>query len=104
MKGESGKKILTTLPTLTVAHRVLTFDAQALENGFVHRTWATQPSNDHFTVERSRDAVAFEAIGIVDGAGYAGTSPKYAFDDPNPYDGTGCVRPTSTARCLFKLR
>lgn len=79
----------TPLPIELVA-----FEAQALDNSYIHCTWATgsERDNDFFTVERSRDAISFEPVGTVAGAGNSNTVLHYTFDDPAPYTGTSYYR------------
>ncbi len=73
---------------------LLHFGAQAMEDRYVHCTWttATEINNDFFTVERSRDAIHFEAVGDVPGAGNSTTTLHYAFDDMQPHRGLSYYR------------
>lgn len=72
---------------------LLFFDAR-LEGDAVQCTWSTasEQNNDHFTVERSRDGSAFDAIGQVDGTGDSQQTLEYAFPDPAPYEGLSFYR------------
>ncbi len=73
---------------------LLEFDARPTVHGEVACTWITvsERDNDHFTVERSRDAVVFEEIGRVPGAGTSMITLHYAFDDERPYPGVSYYR------------
>lgn len=80
---------LTPLP-ITLLH----FAAEARDNAFVHCSWATANEQDNafFTVERSRDGVAFEDVGAMPGAGTSFTTLHYALDDLRPYTGLSYYR------------
>ncbi|HPF66261.1 MAG TPA: T9SS type A sorting domain-containing protein [Flavobacteriales bacterium] len=74
-------------------------------------TTASEENNDHFTVERSRDAQTWEPIGVVDGAGTSVGLLEYSFMDESPlaqgyyrlaqtdFDGTTHYHPTISAGC-----
>lgn len=74
-------------------------------------TTATEEDNDFFTVERSRDAAQWEAIGTVQGAGTSLGAIDYLFVDEAPlgmayyrlrqtdFDGTMTTHPTVAAGC-----
>jgi hypothetical protein len=42
---------------------------------------ASELNNDYFTIERSKDAVNFESIGIIYGAGTSNHTNQYTFED-----------------------
>jgi PKD repeat protein len=69
------------------------FEARPTDHA-VHCAWSTasELNNDRFEVERSRDGVAFELVGIVPGAGNSTTTLNYALDDPRPYQGLSYYR------------
>lgn len=72
---------------------LLTFDAQP--KGTVIKTdWitASEKNNDYFTVERSRDALMFEPVGNIDGAGNSSILRFYSFDDERPHIGLSYYR------------
>lgn len=73
---------------------LLHFDAHAVGNRYVHCTWATasELNNNFFTVERSRDAMHFEDVGHVPGAGTSHAMLHYALDDMAPYMGQSYYR------------
>ena len=67
----------------------MSFEAQA--NGFtVDLNWqtASQTDNDYFTVERSADAINWEAVTQVEGAGTSLILMSYSAVDLTPYTGT----------------
>lgn len=53
---------------------------------------ATEINNDYFTVERSPDALNYQAIGIVNGSGNSSTIKNYSFVDSDPLSGTSYYR------------
>jgi hypothetical protein len=68
----------------------LNFDAQfnnATSNVDVSWTTASEINNDYFEVMRSVDAVNFEVVGTVDGAGNSSLVKDYTFVDANPLSG-----------------
>lgn len=79
----------TTLPVTWLG-----LNARVVDDTWVDLDWSTasERNNDHFTVQRSRTAVDFEAIGTVPGAGDSQTLITYRFKDPNPYPGLSYYR------------
>jgi hypothetical protein len=59
-----------------------------------HLKWSTasEINNDYFTIERSIDAISYELLGKVDGAGNSVQTLNYSFVDPTPIEGTGYYR------------
>lgn len=53
---------------------------------------ASEKNSRSFTVERSKDAVNFEFLTKVDGAGNSDVNKKYKVTDSEPYDGTSYYR------------
>jgi hypothetical protein len=74
---------------------LLSFDAKA-EDKLVLVNWqtATETNNDYFIIERSKDGITSERIGIVQGAGNSNKVLDYEFVDQNPYSGTSYYRLT----------
>ena len=72
---------------------LLSFDATVVNEG-VSLNWITtsEINNDYFTVERSSDAVNFEGILTVDGAGNSSHAINYARIDANPLQGVSYYR------------
>jgi hypothetical protein len=70
-------------------------DFKAVKNGTeVDINWqtATEINNDYFTIEKSKNAVDFTAVGIVDGAGNSQSILNYQTTDPSPYNGVSYYR------------
>jgi hypothetical protein len=59
-------------------------------------TTLTEINNEYFTIERSRDAINWDNIGIVPGNGNSSTSIMYEFDDDSYDNGTNYYRLTQT--------
>lgn len=66
----------------------------ANETGIDHLRWttATEINNDHFDIERSRNASEFHTIGTVSGNGNSTQELNYAFDDKTPFQGINYYR------------
>lgn len=64
------------------------------EQGAVTLTWTTagELNNDYFAVERSRDAITFEEIGRLAGAGTSVVAQHYTFMDTSPISGAAYYR------------
>lgn len=69
------------------------FELRQVEQA-VKVSWSTadEVNNDHFVVERSRDARQFEALGHVKGSGSSKVATEYTFMDDQPLAGTGYYR------------
>lgn len=67
---------------------LLSFTA-ASDKNYVQLKWTTtsETENSFFRVERSQNGVAFEAIGLLDGAGTSLYTNNYSFIDANPLAG-----------------
>lgn len=63
-------------------------------NSTVQLHWATasEQNNRKFIIERSKDAIYFEPIGTVDGAGNSNRLLNYSFTDNTPYEGISYYR------------
>jgi hypothetical protein len=68
---------------------LLGFNAKC-NNGTVEIIWstATQINNDYFSIVRTIDAINFQVIGTVDGAGNSSKKMDYSFIDIKPTTGT----------------
>lgn len=73
---------------------LIDFTARPLESGEVITEWATasETNNDYFTVERSADALSWEAAGQVLGAGFSNAALYYSFRDASPIPGQSYYR------------
>lgn len=86
-----------TLASINVTNplpiELLNFNAIYNEND-VDLRWSTasEINNDYYTIERSIDAINFDNILTVDGAGNSSTLLKYFTKDTNPFYGTSYYR------------
>ena len=73
--------------------KLLGFNAVA-DNNKTHLTWstATESNNDHFTVQRSQDAMHFANIATIKGAGNSSVILNYSFTDLYPFTGINYYR------------
>jgi len=64
------------------------FQGKSMEDGKNLLEWATtsETNNDHFEIERSQDAVAFETIGLRAGEGTTKNLVEYSYIDEKPFD------------------
>ncbi len=82
---------VTGCPILPI--ELLTFDGYT-KNGVNEFYWSTtaEINNDYFTLERSWDAIHFEKIAIIDGAGNSNILLDYEETDLHPLNGTNYYR------------
>ena len=73
---------------------LLKFQGQLYPNKTVSFLWATasETNNDYFTIEKSADALNFEKVIDVRGAGNSTTTLKYTAIDKNPLEGISYYR------------
>jgi hypothetical protein len=73
---------------------LLNFNASPINNEIVLTKWqtATETNNDYFTIERSTDAINFDEVGRIDGAGNSSSLLSYSTIDKDPYFGTSYYR------------
>ena len=73
---------------------LLHFDANAINNEVVSIDWITarEVDNDYFTVERSLNALDWEEVSIVNGAGNSSILLDYNLIDKNPLNGISYYR------------
>jgi hypothetical protein len=73
--------------------QLLSFTASG-ENGSIHLLWSTasEIDNNYFSIERSQDAISFEEILRMTGAGNSNTTLYYSAIDYDPYNGTAYYR------------
>lgn len=74
---------ILTSNTTTLPVEFLSFTATLQQNEDVLLQWATasEQNNDHFTIERSIDAIQWETIGSIKGAGNSQQTKNYQFLD-----------------------
>jgi hypothetical protein len=78
----------TTLPIT-----LLSFDAEKKVAAVMLRwTTVSEINNDYFTVEKSKDGLTFNEVGMVDGAGNSSTQLEYKLLDESPYSGISYYR------------
>jgi hypothetical protein len=72
---------------------MLYFNAQQEETK-IKLTWATasEKNNDHYTIERSKNAENWEFVSNIKGAGNSNSKLTYLDYDTNPYQGTSYYR------------
>lgn len=81
--------IQSTLPI-----ELLSFSVNMNRDGQAEVSWvtATETNNDYFTIERTLDAVNYEVVTTVDGAGTTSAMREYFAIDPSPHQGTSYYR------------
>jgi len=62
------------------------------DNNILKWSTASETNNDYFTLEKSKDAIAFQAIANIDGAGNSTTILNYVFTDEMPFSGINYYR------------
>lgn len=73
---------------------LIEFTATPNDKAEVELLWTTasEANNSFFAIERSTDAVVFEVVGQVDGAGNSDGVVNYRFTDTQPLEGTSFYR------------
>ncbi len=73
---------------------LLFFQAKFNSNNKIDVIWttATETNNDYFTIEKTKNGIDFEIVGIVDGAGNSSKLLSYSTVDENPYSGISYYR------------
>ena len=73
---------------------LVNFDVKAHTNNSALLSWntASEIDNDYFTIEHSRDGIAYEAIGKVYGAGTTDRAQSYSYIDELPFQGLNYYR------------
>ncbi len=89
----TGINCESQIPNATLPIELISFDVFN-ENGIIILKWetATETNNDYFTIERSTDAINFEPIAEINGAGNSNTSIKYSYSDNSPIPGVNYYR------------
>ncbi len=87
----SGSRVtlLDCATPLALPVELSSFNATCVSKKTASLFWETksEKGNDYFTIERSRDAETWQAIGEVDGAGDSRASHYYSFGDEKPLTG-----------------
>jgi len=91
--GGTGGFGFSTLVGTSLPVKLLDFNAKP-ENSLVKVSWIseTEINNDFYTVERSKDGIEFETVGIIKGAGNSNSKLNYHLNDKKPYSGTSYYR------------
>jgi hypothetical protein len=78
----------------TLPSTLISFEATPVEHRYIQLDWTTvsEINNDHFSVERSNDAISWESIGTVDGAGNSSVILNYEYKDTEPLNGISYYR------------
>lgn len=72
---------------------LIEFHAFAVGDGVeLHWSTASEVNNDRFVIERSKDGVFFEPIGVVDAAGNSAYANSYTHPDRSPHPGLNYYR------------
>lgn len=73
---------------------LINFDAKLNSKETVDLTWETssERDNDYFTIEKSTDALNWEYLGTVKGAGSSSSPISYYLEDKNPWIGINYYR------------
>jgi WD40 repeat protein len=80
-------------PCTVLPIELLSFTGYAADHSSVLSwTTASEQNNDHFTLQRSADALTFHAIAVVQGAGSSQQSIDYTHVDHAPLDGVNYYR------------
>lgn len=84
---------LTTLGLIVLPVELISFDVDCVdERPSLNWATASEINNDYFTIERSTDAIHFEAVGTVNGNGNSNTLLNYTWTDYNSISGTAYYR------------
>ncbi len=95
--GHSNLRLTNVSPSLcldiVLPIELMFFEVECM-NGTVKILWttATEINNDYFTIERSKDAINFENVAILKGAGNSNNLMNYAFSDTVSLDGISYYR------------
>jgi len=85
-----SKPLLAKIPDMPTPLPVtlVKFQGKSIEGGKNLLEWTTtsETNNDHFEIERSNDAVAFETIGLRAGEGTTKSLIEYSFTDEKSFD------------------
>jgi hypothetical protein len=91
--GLNNQQSACLAPSLVLPIELANFDANCL-NGQVKLDWSTlsEINNDYFTIEKSNDAINFEEVTTIDGAGNSRNVISYSWVDENPINGSAYYR------------
>ncbi len=74
--------------------RLINFEATSLERRNIRLDWTTasEINNDYFIIERSKNAIDWEALGTVKGSGNSSVVLDYEYNDTQPLSGVSYYR------------
>ena len=85
--------IIPANPPSTLPIELITFTGEINKNGnLLHWVTGTEIDNDYFILERSPNAIEFNSIASIDGAGNSSTKQTYLYLDKNPLVGLNYYR------------
>lgn len=84
-------------PIISLPIQLVSFTGTKTEEGIaVQWTTANEQDNKYFTLEKSKDAVQWEAQSIINGAGTTNQKQEYAYTDAQPLSGLNYYRVKQT--------
>ncbi|MBL4592514.1 MAG: T9SS type A sorting domain-containing protein [Flavobacteriales bacterium] len=91
--GLNNQQTACLAPSLVLPIELANFNANCVD-GRVKLDWATlsEINNDYFTIEKSTDAINFEEVTIISGAGNSSNVISYSWNDDNPLGGNTYYR------------
>ncbi|MBL0100798.1 MAG: hypothetical protein IPP49_12800 [Saprospiraceae bacterium] len=91
--GTSGLDNITIMAS-PLPIKIKSFEISKLKESktLLNLITASETNNDYFTIERSGDGVAYEAIGQIKGAGNSSKEISYEFVDEKPLSGINYYR------------
>ena len=99
--GPRDSITVNTISCIPLPITLLSFEATNIQNKSVLTEWTTSAeiNNDYFTIERSTDAVNFEPIGTVQGAGNSNIMLNYQY-----MDATSNLKPQTSNTLYYRLK
>ena len=85
---------ISIIPVIPLPIELIYFNAITEDNRTVKLAWetASEINNDFFTIERSINAMDWEIVTTIDGAGNSNIFKNYVAKDNNPYSGVSYYR------------
>lgn len=82
---------------VTLPIQLLNFTAENKDNRVILEwTTATEINNEYFNIERSKDGISWESIGVISGCGTCSYNNSYTFSDQFPLEGVSYYRMKQT--------
>ncbi len=97
MDGNAGSNChFTTSGTniVPLPIELISFETKSIGNSKVFVDWktASEKNNDFFTIEKTKDGIYFETVGVVKGSGNTTNTMYYSIWDTHPYQGVSYYR------------